>query len=76
MFCDWIRYTLEEELERRWKIEMNGVGVPAAYTSAAGMHFVSTSCLLGVLPIVNVLKRAMTKVCTIVSGEKVSSLNP
>ena len=55
MFCDWIRHELEEELERRWKIEMNGVGVPDAYTAAAGwpqpaaseMPFVSTSCRLG-----------------------------
>jgi hypothetical protein len=36
VFCDWIRHALEQELERRWKIEMNGVGVPDAYTSAAG----------------------------------------
>ncbi|EMA56693.1 ISH3 family transposase [Halococcus thailandensis] len=36
VFCDWIRHALEEELERRWKIEMNGVGVPDAYTAAAG----------------------------------------
>ena len=36
MFCDWIRHALKEELERRWRIEMNGVGVPGAYTSAAG----------------------------------------
>ncbi len=36
VFCDWIRYALEQDLERRWRIEMNGVGVPDAYTSAAG----------------------------------------
>ena len=29
-FCDWIRYELEEELRRRWKIKANGVGVPAS----------------------------------------------
>jgi hypothetical protein len=32
-FCDWIRHELEAELERRWVIEMNGVGVPDAYAS-------------------------------------------
>ena len=36
VFCDWIRHALEEELERRWRIEMDGVGVPDAYTAAAG----------------------------------------
>ena len=36
VFCDWIRHALEQELERRWKIEMNGIGVPDAYTAAAG----------------------------------------
>jgi hypothetical protein len=36
VFCDWIRHVLEQELERRWKIEMNGIGVPDAYTAAAG----------------------------------------
>ena len=36
VFCDWVQHALEEELEQRWKIEMNGVGVPDAYTSAAG----------------------------------------
>ena len=36
VFCDWIRHVLEQELERRWEIEMNGVGVPDAYTAAAG----------------------------------------
>jgi len=35
-FCDWIRHVLEQELERRWEIEMNGTGVPDAYGSAAG----------------------------------------
>jgi len=35
-FCDWIRHELEAELERRWEIKMNGVGVPDAYASAAG----------------------------------------
>lgn len=35
-FCDWIRHELEAELERRWEIEMNGVGVPDTYASAAG----------------------------------------
>jgi len=35
-FCDWIRHELETELERRWEIKMNGVGVPDAYASAAG----------------------------------------
>jgi len=33
---DWIRHALEEELERSWEIEMNGVGVPEAYAPAAG----------------------------------------
>ena len=36
VFCDWIRHALEGELERRWKVEMNGGGVPDAYTAAAG----------------------------------------
>ena len=35
-FCDWIRHVLEQELERRWEIEMNGTGVPDAHGSAAG----------------------------------------
>jgi IS4 transposase len=35
-FCDWIRHGLEEELERGWEIEMNGVGAPEAYAPAAG----------------------------------------
>ena len=35
-FSDWIRHSLEEELERSWEIEMNGVGVPEAYAPAAG----------------------------------------
>ena len=35
-FCDWLRHELEAELGRRWEIEMNGVGVPGAYASAAG----------------------------------------
>lgn len=35
-FCDWIRHALEEELDKKWEIEMNGVGVPDAYTSAVG----------------------------------------
>jgi hypothetical protein len=35
-FCDWIRHELEEDLQRRWKMEMNGVGVPASCGSAAG----------------------------------------
>jgi len=35
-FCDWIRHELEAELERQWEIEMNGVGVPDTYASAAG----------------------------------------
>ncbi|RZV06499.1 DDE family transposase [Natrinema hispanicum] len=35
-FSDWIRHALEEELERRWEIKMNGVGVPETYVSAAG----------------------------------------
>jgi hypothetical protein len=26
IFCDWTRHVLEEELNRRWEIEMNGVG--------------------------------------------------
>jgi len=30
------RHALEEELERSWEIEMNGVGVPEAYAPAAG----------------------------------------
>ena len=36
MFCDWIRHELEEDLQRRWKIKMNGVGVPNSQASAAG----------------------------------------
>jgi hypothetical protein len=36
-FCDWIRHVLEEELDRQWWIEMNGVGVPDAYETAAGL---------------------------------------
>ena len=35
-FCDWIRHELEAELERRWEIDMNGVGVPDVYAEAAG----------------------------------------
>lgn len=35
-FCDWIRHELEEELQRRWYVEANGVGVPDGYTAAAG----------------------------------------
>ena len=35
-FCDWIRHELEAELARRWQVEMNGVGVPDTYASAAG----------------------------------------
>ena len=35
-FCDWIRHGLEKELERSWKIKMNGVGVPEGYSLAAG----------------------------------------
>jgi len=35
-FCDWIRHGLEEELRRRWKIKMNGVGIPASQASTAG----------------------------------------
>jgi len=35
-FRDWIRHALELELERRWEIEMNGVGVPAPYGPAVG----------------------------------------
>ena len=30
---DRIRHELEAELGRRWKIKMNGVGVPDAYAS-------------------------------------------
>ena len=33
-FCDWIRKELEEEFERCWYIEANGVGVPETYGSA------------------------------------------
>jgi hypothetical protein len=44
--ADWIRHALEQKSERRWKIEMNGVDVPDAYTAAAGVPFVSTSCRL------------------------------
>jgi len=36
-FCDWIRHVLEEELDRQWWTEMNGVGVPDAYETAAGL---------------------------------------
>jgi hypothetical protein len=37
-FCDWIRKELEEEFERQWYVEANGVGVPETYgpTMAAG----------------------------------------
>jgi hypothetical protein len=35
-FCDWIRHELEEQLQRRWVMETNGVGAPASYGSAAG----------------------------------------
>jgi len=35
-FCDWIRHVLEEELNKQWSIEMNGVGVPDSYGTAAG----------------------------------------
>jgi hypothetical protein len=35
-FCDWIRHALEEELERSWRVKMNGVGVPEGYGLAAG----------------------------------------
>jgi hypothetical protein len=35
-FCDWIRHELEADLDRRWEIEMNGVGVPDTYASVAG----------------------------------------
>ncbi len=34
-FCDWIRNELEDELERRWYVEANGVGVPETYGSVA-----------------------------------------
>ena len=36
VFCDWIRKELEEQLERRWEIEMNGTGIPAPYQAAGG----------------------------------------
>jgi hypothetical protein len=36
VFCDWIRKELEEQLERRWEIEMNGTGIPASYQAAGG----------------------------------------
>lgn len=32
---DWIRHELEEQLQRRWKIKMNGMGAPASYGTAA-----------------------------------------
>jgi hypothetical protein len=35
-FCDWIPHVLEQELDRRWEIEMNGVGVLDTYSSAVG----------------------------------------
>ncbi|GAB7020983.1 hypothetical protein JCM18750_38450 [Halostagnicola bangensis] len=35
-FSDWIRNALEEELDWRWHLEMNGVGVSDAYGAAAG----------------------------------------
>jgi len=35
-FCDWIRHDLEAKLERRWEIEMKGVGISDAYAPAAG----------------------------------------
>jgi hypothetical protein len=36
VFYDWIQKELEEQLERRWKIEMNGIGIPASYQAAGG----------------------------------------
>jgi len=33
-FCDWIRKELEEELDRHWYVETNGIGVPETYDSA------------------------------------------
>jgi hypothetical protein len=36
VFCDWIRKELEEQLERRWKIKINGTGIPPSYQVAAG----------------------------------------
>lgn len=35
-FSDWVRHGLEEELERTWETEMNGIDVTEAYASAAG----------------------------------------
>jgi hypothetical protein len=40
--CDWIRHELEAELGRRWKIEMNGVGVPDTYASGRRVGSSST----------------------------------
>ena len=34
--CDWIRYVLEDESNRQWTIEMNGVGIPGSYATPAG----------------------------------------
>ena len=36
IFCDRIRHVLEDELNRQWTVEMNGVGIPDSYATAAG----------------------------------------
>jgi hypothetical protein len=36
VFCDWIEHRLNQELDRQWTIEMNGVGIPDTYVSAVG----------------------------------------
>ena len=34
-FYYWIRHVLKDELNRQWTIEMNGVGIPDSYATAA-----------------------------------------
>jgi hypothetical protein len=36
VFCDWIAHRLDQELERRWELPTNGVGIPQTYLPAAG----------------------------------------
>jgi len=35
VFCDWVRKKLEEQLERRRKIKMNGTGILQSYQASA-----------------------------------------
>ena len=46
-FCDWIRHELEEELRRRWKIKLNGVGVSASQATARADRGQPTAWSLG-----------------------------